>query len=513
MKHTTTTVLLSLLAGTTAIATETPDWVHTRLATEYLEMIPANGGGVTVMGETRTETTLSDSDVFISRLNADGVVQWSHQWKGILEGPDPVSGTDRFVDAAARPDGGVAILGRYIDQDEAGDVSTRLAVTQLDDAGEVLSWTDLEWDTEFSTQLESTTLAMSHDGRMLISRSETNFNPASLMSVDAAGTQEWTVDLHEATIQDSYIRVVDLVAGPEGRALMTGEIITPSATRGMLAVSIDASGDLEWFRVFNAPIAYGFQEGAAAVDAEGNLHVCGDLVNLDSDSTIHVAKIDPQGDLLWEYNLDVEETSFFPTEMEVAENGNVYVSAHFYQPDGEGSFHGGFHAVSLDGEGQSLWADATNVIPTASSIQSTGLAVSADGRVHVYGSGWIANQNSAHLMTTWHPDGSVDSIDIWDNHPGHEKITDACYDENNEFYFCGRGEYINFRHSGIVCHFPDTFCLGDLDQNGAVDVTDLLSMLAAFGTDTMPAADLDDDGSVDVNDLLMLIERWGECEV
>ena len=39
-----------------------------------------------------------------------------------------------------------------------------------------------------------------------------------------------------------------------------------------------------------------------------------------------------------------------------------------------------------------------------------------------------------------------------------------------------------------------------------------LGMLAVFGNGTMAAADLDDDGSVNVNDLLMLIERWGACE-
>ena len=112
MKHTTATVLTCLMAGTVVIANETPDWMHTQVATEYLEIIPANGGGVMAIGEIRTKKSHWNSDVCISRLSVDGAVQWSHQWKGTLEGADAVSGTDRFVDAVARPDGGVAILGR-----------------------------------------------------------------------------------------------------------------------------------------------------------------------------------------------------------------------------------------------------------------------------------------------------------------------------------------------------------------------------------------------------------------
>ena len=512
MKRKTTTCLLAMLAGSAAVSAESPDWTHTQLATEFMQMVPRDGGGVIVMGETRTEESLSDSDIYVSAIDGDGAVQWSHQWKGELLGTEPYNGADRFIDAAVGADGGLAILASYLDQDLSGDISNRLTVTQVDPSGNVISTTDLDWNAGSNAAVESIQMAMSDDATLLVSRSDSNFSTAAVMSIGSDGLLDWQLDLHDVLADASFIRITDLVAGPDGRAMLSGEIMRASEDRGMLAASINASGELEWSRIFSTPVVYGLQEGGAAIDQLGNLHVCGDLVNLNFDHTLHVAKINPQGDVLWEYNLDVEDASFFPSEMAVAENGNVYVGAHFYEPNGEGSFHGGFHAVALDSEGQSLWNNATSTIATAWSIQSTGLAVSPDGRVHVYGSGWIANQNSAHLMTTWYSDGSIESIEIWNNNPGHEKITDACYDENNEFYFCGRGEYINFRHSGIVCHFPDTFCLGDLDQNGAVDVTDLLSMLAAFGTDTMPAADLNDDGSVDVSDLLMLLEYWGGCE-
>ncbi len=55
-------------------------------------------------------------------------------------------------------------------------------------------------------------------------------------------------------------------------------------------------------------------------------------------------------------------------------------------------------------------------------------------------------------------------------------------------------------------------CREDIaEANGAVDVTDLLTFIAAYGT-TDPASDLDGDGMVTVDDLLLLMAAWGSCE-
>ena len=53
-------------------------------------------------------------------------------------------------------------------------------------------------------------------------------------------------------------------------------------------------------------------------------------------------------------------------------------------------------------------------------------------------------------------------------------------------------------------------CAGDLDGNGAIDVDDLLGLLAAWGNTDGPE-DLDENGIVDVDDLLLLLGAWGPC--
>ncbi|MHC5022292.1 MAG: GC-type dockerin domain-anchored protein [Planctomycetota bacterium] len=56
-------------------------------------------------------------------------------------------------------------------------------------------------------------------------------------------------------------------------------------------------------------------------------------------------------------------------------------------------------------------------------------------------------------------------------------------------------------------------CLGDGNEDGAVDILDLLDLLAAWGSsdptwDLAPGAG---DGIVDIQDLLVLLGAWGPC--
>ncbi len=53
-------------------------------------------------------------------------------------------------------------------------------------------------------------------------------------------------------------------------------------------------------------------------------------------------------------------------------------------------------------------------------------------------------------------------------------------------------------------------CEGDIDGNGIVEVTDLLEVIAAWGSSDVNA-DVDGSGIVDVSDLLLVVANWGTC--
>jgi len=62
--------------------------------------------------------------------------------------------------------------------------------------------------------------------------------------------------------------------------------------------------------------------------------------------------------------------------------------------------------------------------------------------------------------------------------------------------------------------FADTCptpCVADLDDDGVVGLTDLLAVLAAWGSCPGCPEDFDENGFVDLNDLLVLIAAWGLC--
>jgi hypothetical protein len=71
------------------------------------------------------------------------------------------------------------------------------------------------------------------------------------------------------------------------------------------------------------------------------------------------------------------------------------------------------------------------------------------------------------------------------------------------------GEYIDGGENTITDECP----LGcpDINGDGNVDVSDLLIVIAYWGSPDSPA-DINQDGIVDVTDLLIVVGSWGPCE-
>jgi plastocyanin len=55
-------------------------------------------------------------------------------------------------------------------------------------------------------------------------------------------------------------------------------------------------------------------------------------------------------------------------------------------------------------------------------------------------------------------------------------------------------------------------CPADINGDGAVDITDLLGLIGAWGACDGCPEDIDGSGAVDITDLLTVIGAWGDCE-
>ncbi|MCH7547860.1 MAG: proprotein convertase P-domain-containing protein, partial [Planctomycetes bacterium] len=62
-----------------------------------------------------------------------------------------------------------------------------------------------------------------------------------------------------------------------------------------------------------------------------------------------------------------------------------------------------------------------------------------------------------------------------------------------------------------ILQVPTATCVGDINIDTSVNVTDLLALLAAWGPNPGHAADINCDDNVNVTDLLALLAAWGAC--
>jgi hypothetical protein len=60
---------------------------------------------------------------------------------------------------------------------------------------------------------------------------------------------------------------------------------------------------------------------------------------------------------------------------------------------------------------------------------------------------------------------------------------------------------------GDACDAPPA-CIGDLNNSGAIDASDLAILLGAWGG---AGGDLNGSGSTDASDLAILLGGWGNC--
>ena len=69
---------------------------------------------------------------------------------------------------------------------------------------------------------------------------------------------------------------------------------------------------------------------------------------------------------------------------------------------------------------------------------------------------------------------------------------------------CGNGM------TGVIIIELPSECPADTNDDGTVNVTDILAVVAAWGENGGPA-DINGDGVVDVTDLLTVVDAWGAC--
>ncbi len=326
---------------------------------------------------------LEDNNLFynnIGRLNADGSIDTNFNHANVIMEGEGYS-------ILQQPDGKV-LIGGFIYY--ANDVKRRgLARYNADgtlDTGFV-PYQNLAWGLD---------IALQPDGKILIVNSD---SPSSLFRLNPDGSLDTTFTApfvpFSASIQ-KRTRITQIVIQPDGKILVSGQLITGSATSptlsGLARLNQDGSRDTS----FQLVGALGGTRDVhdIALQPDGKIVIGGDFSHINNNGAFHyLARINPDG------TIDTSFSSPFPP------SSSPVIYEIELQPDGKVVYAGNFNFVlRVDPNGT---PDAAFNVPVNNQVEA--LKVQPNGKILVggyfTGIGGAARDRIARL----NPDGSVDA--------------------------------------------------------------------------------------------------------
>ena len=495
----TTTCILSALASPVFAGMQTPDPVNITLDANYYTMAPVSDGGVIAIGQIKDEN--DEWDIAVRRVTPDMSTTWTVTFGGTR------LDDDYLLDASPTPDGGATVLC-WIQDGEPGSLDRKLLAAKISSEGDV-EWTreltdhglNGSWDSAHKSRLVT-----GPDGRTCIVENIL-YESMLVRSFDAQGNLEWdsTVDLQESGTE----MALDIQMNAAGEVLIGG-LWNGSLGNGSghFYASLSPKGNQIWSHVVN-PDGLGLSETCFInVDSEGNWVTAGTLTTEGWTQQVYAAKFAPTGTLDWMTQYANEDgvsilvrDAALSTNDELVIGGLVWTSTR------------GMFAMKLDSDGDIKWAKE-DIQPLGNSHHSTrGLAIHEDGRIELAGSftGTVGSETDGMQLTvTMSSYGEVTDTTTWNPGTFGDVNRDVVIDAQDKVYTCGLANTTgtNFQYDGTIMQVNS--CPADVQGDGEVTVTDLLMILAAFGTDH-PGADLNNDGIVDVADVLIILENWNGC--
>lgn len=335
--------------------------------------------------------------------------------------------------------GNIYVAGSY---DSPGNLSSDMYLVKIAPAGNQL------WASYFSSQgniIDAARGMLWDNAGNLIVIGETgatvSTTDALVVKYDTAGIQLWqSVYSNPVNKQD---QVEAAAVDAENNIYVCGNVyVDTSRYRDFQVFKMDSSGTVEWARTYNDSMNYGDQCTAIIVDNNGDIIVTGESTGWGPGypvNEIATIKYDATGNVQWITRYETSTSTAIPSGIAVDENDNIYIVGSAY--DGTTKFD--CITIKYNASGNEQWVRL---------IQGT--QVDADGgsdilydEGKIYVAGYVANNST-------YDDALVAAYDVSGNLLYREEWNSAQNDED-DFSYIAKDEDGNLIAAGIVEKFND----------------------------------------------------------
>ena len=402
---------------------------------------------------------------------------------------NPSDGNDYPRSIAVDLEGNYIVAGR----DELGDPYGRWRVEKIDQSGNnIWSYSSnpgyYDW---------ASSIAVDQEGNYIIGGVERpggNYGWRA-EKLNPSGSQLWFYTTNPTGIDD-YIDAV--AVDSYGNYILAGyENSVREANERIRVEKLSSAGSLLWSYVHDPTTGYD-RASSVAVDGNGNYIVTGyDEPGDANNFRWRVEKLDPNGNLIWEYISDPSDDSSYghdtreaATSIAVDDDGNYVIAGYDYTL---GNYQ--WRVEKIDADGNLLWVYTSN--PSEENETPAAIAVDKDGGYVVAGGDSVFG-NRRWRVEKIDSDGNLVCVYTSDPSVEHDSIMSITVDGDGNYIAAGydtilgnrrwRVEKLKLMLEAIQVEIdikpgsdPNTINLG---SNGNVPV-------AIFGTETFDTTEVD----------------------
>jgi uncharacterized delta-60 repeat protein len=249
-----------------------------------------SSGNIVLVGDAASGA--AESDIWLAKLDPDGVELWSHTVPGPQAGAD--GGTDVVVDGADN----VIAVG-YL---RVGNGDNDMWIAKYDPAGGQL-WTEtIPGPDVLDDRAEGVDVDAEDNVLMAGFVSNEGFNrDVWIRKYDPDGAEVWTV-AYDSILSGSESGF-DIAVAPDGSIGVAGTTPVNAANDDIWLGRFDDAGDLLWMKDFGGPAVKHDAALGLAVDSQSNFIVVGYKSVSDIDTDIWLRKWDVGGNVVWTQNV------------------------------------------------------------------------------------------------------------------------------------------------------------------------------------------------------------------